>query len=39
MWEIVSRESLGHRWPTPNNWDRGEGEEEEFSKYIYHVFK
>jgi len=29
MWEIVSSRGLGHRWPTPNSWERGEGEEEE----------
>jgi len=21
---------LGHRWPTPNSWDRDEGEEETY---------
>jgi len=29
MWEIVSSEGFGHRWPTPNNWDRGDGEEKD----------
>jgi len=27
MWEIVSNESLGHKWPTPNSWNKGKGEE------------
>jgi len=25
----MSSGGLRHRWPTPNSWDRGEGEEEE----------
>jgi len=29
MWEFVSGRGLVHRWPTPNSWDRGKGEEEE----------
>jgi len=27
MWEIVSSGGLRHRWPTPNSWDKGEGED------------
>jgi len=26
--EDVSSGGLGHRWSTPNSWDRGEGEED-----------
>jgi len=34
MWEIVSSGNLGHRWPTSNRWDRGEGEEEDLEDAI-----
>jgi len=30
MWEIMLSGGLGHRWPTPNSWDRGEEEEDNF---------
>jgi len=35
MWEIVSSGGLGHRWPTPNCWDKGEGDEEEEEELIH----
>jgi len=33
MWEIVSSDGLGHRWPFPNSWDKGDGEEEVYYKF------
>jgi len=27
MWEIGPNEGLGRRWPTPNRWDKGEGDD------------
>jgi len=31
----VSNEGLGHRWPIPNSWDRGDGVEgESIFEYI-----
>jgi len=35
MWKIGSSGGLGHRWSTPNNWDGGEGEEEERTRILY----
>jgi len=34
MWEIVSSEGLGQKWPTPNSWDSGQGEVEEEDLFI-----
>jgi len=28
MWEIGPNGSLERRWPTPNKWDKGEGDDE-----------
>lgn len=30
MWKIASSENV--TWPTPNNWDKGEGKEKEEEK-------
>jgi len=29
MWKIETSGSLAQRWPNPNSWEKGEGEEEE----------
>jgi len=33
MWEIVSSGGLRHKWPTPNSWDRDEGEKEDLTAH------